>query len=318
MALINTKRSALFLVQGQNLPVPPANFIETNTPLIVVPQSATVETNRLSGQMNSADSVVDTCRSATSFLASADIRSTQGDTPAEYNELLKVSGFKETINANNVLLENETAYIDRGSAYVYMDGKRFDFTHTLVGDSEIVLNVGEIGRVNTTLSGYIDDPKATDDPNPAVTLNQNNVIIVSCVDIVTRDGVVIPAEGVTFSTNPQITNLYTMGGASGIKADEITDYALTCEIRFPVDSAVFGHDASMIEAGTIESINVVIGADASGQPVNGQSVVFNCDAAKAVVYNDEIENDVLRRVTTLRLYDNGAQSALSITTGDFA
>ena len=199
-----------------------------------------------------------------------------------------------------------------------MDGQRFDMTNTLVGSTEIVANVGEVAMVNTTLTGYIDSPEATAETNPTVTLNPNGLLITSCADIVTLDGTVIPAKGITFTTNPEITNVYTMGGANGLKSDAITDYGLLCQITFPVDNATFNREASAIEAGTIQAVRVVLGADkVTGNPVNGESVVMLADTARATVYSDTVNDQLLERVLTLRLYD-GTDPALQLVTGTVA
>ncbi|RLC84147.1 MAG: hypothetical protein DRI37_09405, partial [Chloroflexi bacterium] len=142
--------------------------------------------------------------------------------------------------------------------------------------------------------------------------------IVSCADVITVGGVSIPAEKIVFKTNPDITKLYTMGGTQGLKQDVITDYGLTCEITFPVESATFGREAGMIETAQIEAIRVVIGADVAGTPVDGESVLFMADTAKAVTYSDSVNNDLLQRTLTLRLYDHLPTPALRILTGKIA
>ncbi|MCD6526606.1 MAG: hypothetical protein J7K75_06425 [Desulfuromonas sp.] len=318
MNIINANRSILFLQQQPTLPVPPNGEIVTNKPILVVPKFSLIDTNRMAGGMNTKDSTVDTCKSEAAFLVSVDMEETGAPltTPPKYAEQLKVSGFKEAASpaANTYELVNDTGEIGRGSALTYMDGKQYQFTNTLVGDTEIVLEVGKIGVVNTKLSGYIDNVVAADVPNPTAAGSVNPMFIVGCADIITLKGVVIPAEKIIFKTNPEIANLYTMGGASGHKSNTIVDYGLTCEITFPVESATFGREAAMIQAGDIEAIKVIIGADDQGVPIDGKSVVFIADTTKAVTYSDTVNNDLLQRVLTLRLYDS-ANPALRIVTG---
>lgn len=318
--LNNPNRSALYLHQNIVLPVAPANFIEVNAPLVVNPVIPTIETNRMSGAMNSKDTAIDTCQSSAAFLASVNMRDSGAvmTAPTEYAELLKVSGFKisDTPPANTYQLENLGDNIARASALVFMDGKQFSFTNTLVGSSEINLTVGQIAKVDTTLSGYIDNSVPEDVANPTPTLNQNPLSIVSCADVITIGGDVIPAEAIVFKTNPDIANVYTMGGDQGLKQDTITDYGLTCEITFPVESATFGDAASLIQAGTISAIRCVIGQDRNtGLPIDGKSTVFLADASKAVTYTDTVNQDLLQRVLTLRLFDD-VNPALRIITGE--
>ena len=311
------------LKQQLTLPVPPDGEIITNAPITVVPKFSIVDTNRMAGGMNTKDSTVDTCKSEASFLVSVNMEETGTTvlaTPPKYAEMLKVSGFTQAPNplADTYELINDLGDIPRGSALTYMDGKQYQFTNTLVGDTEIVLEVGKIGIVNTKLSGYIDNVVAADVPNPIAGGTLDPMFIVGCADILTLDNNVIPAEKIVFKTNPEITKLYTMGGTAGHKSDTITDYGLTCEIIFPVESAVFGREASLIQSGDIKGIKVIIGADATGHPIDGKSVVFLADLTKAVTYADTVNNDLLQRTLTLRLYDHATTPALRIITGKTA
>ena len=104
MALNNPKRSALFIKQQQTLPVTPDGFVEVNTELAVTPVFAESETNRLSGQMNSKETYIDTCRTSTQFLASVNMRESGAVMTAqpEYAELLKVSGFEGVIGCGHL------------------------------------------------------------------------------------------------------------------------------------------------------------------------------------------------------------------------
>lgn len=319
MPLINPTRSALYLIQQETLPITPAGFIEVNTPLVVVPNFQTVETNRLSGAMNSKETVVDTCRTMTSFLASVNMRESGAvlTEKSEYAELLKISGFEETVGADTYTLSNQVDAIARGSARVYMDGQRFDMTNTLVGSTEMLFEVGSPAVINTTLTGYLDSATPTPETNPTPELNQNGLLIVSCADVITIDGTIIPAQAIGITTNPEIANIYTMGGAEGHKSDVITDYGLLLAITFPVDSAVFGREASLIETGQISAIRIVLNNGSDGTPVNGESVVIMADTARAVTYEDEVNEQLLQRILSLRLYDDLPTSpAITITTGN--
>ena len=316
MSLIRTNRSSLFLAQQKTLPAPPASFIETTKPITVVPKFSMIDTNRMSGSMNSSDQVVDTCRTEVNFLASVALRGVSNPTDEpEYGELVKISGFEQKPNADYYELINTPKAIPKGSALVYMDGQKFSFTDTLVGSTEFDLKVGEIGLCNTTLSGFIDDAIPTAEANPTVTLNTNAPLIVGCADIVLLDGTVLPAERVVFKTNPKIAKSYSMGGKDGLRSNTITDMELTAEITFMVDSAVFGIAPAMIKAGQIKSIKVIVGADALGKPIDNKSVVFMADASKAVTYSDKVNQDLLQRTLTLRLYDGSATPALRVITG---
>ena len=319
--LINAKNTALYLKQSVTLPVPPASFIETIDPLVVVPNFAMVDTNRMNGSMNSKDSVVDTCRTSTAFTANVALRETGTllTNPPEWADLARISGMKQgNATTDTFELVNDLDGIAKGSAVVTTDNgaKAFEFTTTLVGDAQFILPIGEIATLETKISGYIDNAVPKDIAIPVQpSLNVGKPLIVSCADIITLKGDVIPAEQIVFAFNPEIANVYTMGGSQGLKSDTITDYGLTCEITFPVESATFGREASLIQTGDIGKIRVVLGADDTGKAVNGKSFVFIADATKAVTYADSVNNDLLQRVLTLRLYDQPTKPALRIISG---
>jgi len=316
MSTVLTERSALFLRQAPTAPTPPANFVETNKPILVTPTFAKISTNRMNGAMNAQDELIDLCRSKASFTAGVDMRATGANMTAvpEYAELMKVCGFNGVASADTYDLGNTVASIPHGSAQVFLDGHKFTFTDTLVGAMTMNFVIGQVANISTVLSGYIDSEVPTDETNPKVALNPEKALVVSCMDIVSYDGTVIPTESIIIKTNPQIAESYTMGGASGIKQNTITNYSLTMDIKFPVEGTEYGEASKAIRDGDIKEIRIVIGADSAGKPVDGESVVIKCDASKMVSYTDSDNAGLLDRVLSFRLFDN-TKPAMVLTTG---
>jgi len=329
MAIMSTKKTSLFVNPGATLPTPPTNFVEVTDPVLPTPEFSSIDINRLDGKLNSKSSVVDLCRVKTSFDAKANMRSNNAaadalDTLPEYGLLLKCAGFTETVDTTTpgeetVTYANNNVSIPNSSAVVYIDGNKLTMTNSLVSGTTLALTVGEPATVTNNFQGYMDDAKGTPEANPTVTLTQEPLLVVSCADLVLLDGTCLPIESASIAMNEEVSDLYTMGngtGGCGLKTNVITDYALTLDLTFFVDSAAYGREATLIESGLAKSVVIKIGLDSTGTLVNGKSVEITCELAKATTYSDTNKDDLLSRTLTLRLFD-GTNPAVSIKNGFF-
>lgn len=327
MALINTKKTALFLNNGSVLPVPVAGFIETIDPVVIVPEFKTIDISRISGKLNAKTQVVDTCMTKTSFdvvhtMRTSNVAADALDTPPEYGLLLKCAGFDEVIDTatpdqETVTYTNNNDKIDNVSAVAYLDGQKFEMTDSLACGVTMDFRVGEVAKMTNNFQGFIDDATPTPEANPTVTLTDEVALVVSCADVVTYDGVCLPLENVTIKMNEEMQEIYTMGGACGLKSNFISDYALELTADFYVDSTTFGREALNIESGLMKEIIVKIGLDSTSTEVNGKSVVLTAELSKTTLYADSVDKDLLKRTVTYRLMD-GSNPALSIKQGFFA
>ena len=327
MSIISTKKTSLFVSPNETLPTPPAGFIETTDAVIPTPEFTSVDINRLTGKMNTKDSVVDLCRVKTSFDAKMNMRSNDVggsalSNPPEYGLLLKCAGFDETIDTatagqETVTYSNNNEVMPTVSALVYLDDNKLSMTNSLVCGTKIDMKIGEPATVTNTFQGYLDDAKGVKEVNPAVTLTEEPILIVSCADVILLDGTCLPIESATIAMNEVVADLYTMGGSCGLKKNLITDYALTLELGFFVDKDSYGREASLIESGQAKAVVIKLGLDKDGNFVNGKSVEIKCDIAKADKYSDSSNNDMLSRTLTLRLFD-GSSPAVQIKNGFFA
>ena len=277
----------------------------------------------MSGQMNTQDEFIDLCNSKAAFTVGTDLRATGTatmDKAPEYAELLKVCGFRLPASpvADTFELVNDTDGVPHGSAIVFVDDNEFKFTDTLVGALTANFEIGKPANIAVDLSGYIDSEIPVNTPNPVPVLNTEKALIVSCLDIVTVGGTVIPAEKVVIKTNPQIAETYTMGGTNGKKDNTITDYSLTLDISFPVDKTKYAEAAMAIRSGTVSALRVIIGADSAGKPVDGESVLITADLAKATAYTDSDKNGLLDRTLSFRLFNGNRSPAMRWLTGKIA
>jgi len=327
MALINTKKTALFLAVGATVPTLPAGFVETMEPVVIVPEFSTVEISRISGKLNTKTSVTDTCRTKTSFdvmhtMRTSNVAADALMTPPEYGLLLKCAGFDEVIDTatpgqETVTYSNNNDKILNVSAVAFLDGQKFTMTNSLACGTTMEFKVGEVAKITNNFQGYIDSAIPVVEANPTTTLTSEPALVVSCADIVTYDGVCLPLENVTIKMNEEIQDIYTLGGACGLKSNFVSDYALELTADFYVDSATFGREATNIESGLMKEVIVKIGLDSTSTEVNGKSVVLTMELAKTTVYADSVDKDLLKRSVTYRLMD-GTNPALSVMTGFFA
>lgn len=327
MSLINTQKTALFLKSGAVLPVPPASFIESSVPILITPTIATEDFKRISGKLNSTDSFTDTCNAQANFtidhfMRSSNVAADALETPPEYGELLKVCGFDETIDTVTPGAEfvdyTNTQTPVLGSAVGFVDGFRYDFTGSLTSDMSMEFQVGQPAKITANIQGFIDDAVPTAEAVPAITLNAEPLMIVSCAALTTLGGTVLKPDRVVFATNPEIADFYTMGGANGLKAKSMTDYAMTCTIDFFVDNADYDREITAIKNQTTASLDIKIATDDASALVNGKSLHLTCEVVKTNEYTDSDENNTVKRSVTYKVQNGTGDVALRLRSGFFA
>lgn len=326
MALMNTQKTALFLQSGAVLPVPPSNFIESTTPVLITPTITAEDFKRISGKLNSTDSYVDTCNSQVNFSLTHYMRSSniaQDDLAAvpEYGELLKVCGFDETIDSlvpgSEFVTYTNTQTPVLGSAVGYVDGQKFEFTDSLTSDMSLEFQIGQPAQIVSNIQGFVDNPIPVIEANPAVILNEEPLMIVSCASLTLLGGTVLKPDRVVFATNPEIADFYTMGGTNGLKSKSMTDYALTCTIDFFVDNADYDREINAIKNQTSATLEIDVATDDASALVNGKSLQVTCEVVKTNDYTDSDENNVLKRSVTYKVQNGTNDVALTLKTGFF-
>ena len=328
MALINTTKTAFFInAASGDLPVPPAGFVEASEPTLFAPEFESIEYRRITGKLNTKETIIDTCAAAAAFemintMRSSNVAADALATPPEYGLLLKSAGFEEIIDTTTpgqetVTYVNGTDSMPKSSVLLYLDGNKFEFTDSLVCGIGMEFERGNIAKMTASYNGYVDSPIPVDEDNPAVTPSSEPPLIVSCADIFTVGGDCIPLTKVSISMNPEVQNIYTIGGTCGIKQAEISDYALEIVAEFYVDSDTFDREPTDITDGTFKAIEIKLGLDSNSDTVNGKSVVLTADLSKTILYEDSEDKNYVKRTVTYRLMD-GATSALSIKHGYFS
>jgi len=323
MAFLNTKKSALFAKSGAVLPVTPANFFEVSEEFIINPVPTIEEFNRVSGKLGTTDSYADTChviftQAVSHKMRSNDAGATALDTVPEYGEMLKMCGFDETIDttpgAETVIYTNSQSPV-KGSAIAFVDGKKFEMTDGVVGDATFNFEIGKAGMLDVALSGFLDNNGIpTNEANPAVTLNDEPALIVSCGDILTAGGSAIVADKISITMGATVEELYALG----VKEFNISDYVIKMTADFYVDSANYADAITKLNAETVEAIVVKLGTNQTGSLINGKSVEITADVSKASAFTDSIDKSRVKRSFTWLLRPNGSDVNLSIKHGFFA
>jgi len=327
MAITNTTKSALFLKSGAVLPTAPANFLESSAPVLINPEISSNDYKRISGKLNATESYVDVANAQASFsvehmMRSNDSAGTALETVPEFGELLKVCGFDETIDTavvgNEFVTYTNTQTPVLGSALAVLDTNQFSFTGSLASDLTMEFEVGASAKISAGLQGYIDSATPTVVAQPSVTLSTEPLMIVSNYSTVTLGGVTLKPDKVTISTNPEISDKYTMGGASGLKGKTMTDYSLTCTIDFYVDNADYDREIAAIEAQSTAALDIKVGTDSAGALVNGQSMHVTASLVKTETQSDSDESNQLKRSVTYKILNDGSDIALTLKMGFFA
>jgi len=311
--LTNSELTAVFIKQGQA--VSTADFIETSEAAEVKIQTSKIQTNRMNGKMNTDATITDTCKANLEFNVKHTMRSVPIGEKPEYMDLLLVGGFKAKQVGDQHQISNDSL-LSQGSAMVYVDGWKYTSTDSLISDVNIQLQVGQPATINAKVSGYADSIVPVKEANPVITLNPNNPLVVSCATILTYDGSVIPTENIVISVNPDVKNIYTMGGAQGLKKDYIGNYKLEMKVTYPEDNATFDAQPKALKAELIKEIKIVLNGDTNGDPIDGVSTVITSSFAQATDIQDSASDSRINRTVTYRLQD-GTTPALVIANGKF-
>ena len=312
--LTNSELTAVFIKQGPA--VTAQDFIETSEPVEVKIQTSKVESNRLNGKMNSNTTITDTCKANLEFNVKHTMRSVPVGEKPEYLDLLLVGGFKEDTKTPDQHQIVNDSNLQQGSAMIYVDGWKYSSTDSLISDVNMTLQVGQPATINAKVSGYADSIVPVKEVNPTVTLDHNDPLVVSCATILSYDNVVIPTENIVISVNPDVKNIYTMGGAKGLKKDYIGNYKLEMKVTYPEDKDTFDVQPKALKAEQIKEIKIILNADDLGKPVDGVSTVITASFAQATDIQDASSDSRVNRTVTYRLQD-GATPALVIANGKF-
>lgn len=324
MALVNTKKTALFIKSGATVPVPPANFLEVEEEIILTPNVTITEFKRINGKLGSNDSYADTCDTTISQTVAHKMRSSNSDesaleTPPAYGELLKIGGFSETITTTTpgeeTVVYTNSQTPSKGSALAYVDGYKHSITNSLVADLTFNFAIGKAATISAALSAFIDNAGvATSAAVPSVTLNDEPCLLVSCADIMTAGGTSIKADSIKITMGSQVEKFYGMN----IKEFNIQDYTIKVVATFYPENADYNDAINALKAETVEALVIKLGTNGTGSLINGKSVEVTASLGKANSFSDSTDKSTLKREFTWLLQGDSTGKAIEIKHGFFA
>jgi len=300
MAFLNTKRSALFLLAGSTLPVPPANFLEVNDEFVINPNPTTEEFNRISSLLGGTDSYADTCHVTFSqnfshYMRTNDKGGAALDTPPPCAELFKVCGLDETVTAGTNVSYTNSQSPQVGSAVFNIDGKQFEGKGSVVGDATFEFEIGKPAVFSANLSGFLDNEGIpTDVAAPAITLSDEDLLMMTCTDIFLEDGTQLNCDKITIAMGAQISEKYALG----IKTNQMTDYVIKVTADFFVDSANYKDAQNKLINQSVEAIEIKLNTDTSGALQNGKSLDITLGKCKVSTYQDSVQDSTVKRSMT--------------------
>lgn len=304
MATVNTKATALYFKSGGTLPVPTDGFIDSSEKIVWTPTTKTDKFMVINGKLGQWDSFADagdtvidgeTISHNVRFQnAAADAL----DTVPAYGELLKASGFTETIDTATATQEtviytwDNTTQPAGGSAVFFINGKKQTFTDTLAVSSAFNITIGEPVSFDFTISGFFDNNGiATNESNPTPPALTESVVVAQKVDILTKDGTAITGgNNVVLDMASNIVKRYGFGRG---KYDS-TDFEPKFTVDFPPELTDYNAGIQALQAQTEVDIVMKLGTVA-GVSTSGKTIEMTITNVKLLNSSDSDSDDELSR-----------------------
>ena len=307
MTFVNTKKSALYLSDSDTLPVAPAGFIELSEEFVVNPDPTVEEFNRISARLGGTDSYADTCHVVLDQSVETMMRTNSKDGTAlaklpECAPLFEICGLDGTVTTDNVEYTNsQTPKI--GSAVLNIDGKQFTAKGSVVGDATFEFEIGKPAKFSADLSGFLDNEGIpTDTASTDTPLSNEDLIMMTCADIVLADSTAINADKITIEMGAEISEKYALG----VKEFQMTDYVIKLTASFFVDSANYKDAQQKLIDQDVDTIHCQFNTK-DGVLVDGKSLEVYATNAKVSSYEDSVEDSIVKREVTW-LLRSGANS----------
>lgn len=211
MATQETLKNTLLAKSGANPTA--ANVVQLDGFVLLSPKVSTGDINAVgTGALGNKKGYVDKSNTKVSFDIPTVIKaSTALGVAPELSELYKIAGLAEIITAAVKVEYKPGGITSSGSGVikVYNDG----FTRTVSGaaaNMKITGKVGEPLKAVFSVSGYT-TPAANAEPNPAVTLNEGIIPIISLITAITISGAAINCDSFDFDTGNEVQDSYATG-----------------------------------------------------------------------------------------------------------
>ena len=295
MALLKTNKN-IVLFLGGGLPLP-ANAVTMGSPVLLQPDVKQNDINEIGdGSLGAMGSYVDDQHTTVSFGIEVYARGNDKtglapDTPPKISELLKACGLAETIDSTisqeNVTYNPSSADVVAAQSKVYVDG-HVRLVTGIRSNMKFSGSVGEIAKFNFDNQGYT-AAAPTPEVNPAVTLDDNDRLVVKKITGATIGGATINMQSFDLDLGNEIGDVYAVDMAEFERTD--FDPKLTVEaIKLKGNEAGW---SDFID-GTIREIIITLGTAA------GKTLTLTASFCKQIGQSESEDNKKMKESRSYR------------------
>ncbi|WP_281950276.1 hypothetical protein [Nitrosophilus kaiyonis] len=234
-----------------------ANVIDINDPFSPSFTTKTGEYKQFDGQMGTTKTWIDGDYLAVSGTIGAFLKSNGGGTNIpKLDELFKMAGLTgSAADTDNDGTDDAYKYIPNsdelatGEVVWYLDGIKRHFTG-VSANLKFNFEVGAPAKAQFDIQGYSDTP--VEEANPSVSLDSNNIFVVTAAQAVTLSGNTIPVTNVDFDMGNKINEIYAIGDKTFYRSDFTAKVSITEKV-----GADLGYWSEFLN-GNIKSLEVTL------------------------------------------------------------
>ena len=314
---VNTRKSALFVAASSSLPTVPVGFIEVTDEFTVTPNSVTKEFKRSSPTLGTIDSYADTCHVTIDDTFKLYMRTNNkaGDSLAtlpDYDPLLKIGAFEADVGADTVIYKNTQTPI-KGSAVFNIDSQEYRATNSCVADITVSGSIGEPLMISSKIKAFLDNKGVpVEHAISPFALSEELLVMMSCSDTITINGVALPVETFKVSMKPTTGESYGLG----VKEFSVRDYQVELDVKYNVDDSLYSAEQQALINQTTGSATLNLNT-ADGTLVDGKSVQISLPSTKTKDFSDAPKNGVVSRTTTFLCRPDASGTNIEIKLGKF-
>ncbi|BAF69587.1 hypothetical protein [Nitratiruptor sp. SB155-2] len=239
-----------------------SNVVDISDPFSPSFTTKTGEYKQFDGQMGTTKTWVDGDYLVASGTISAFLKSNGGGANIpKLDELFKMAGLTgqavdtdgDAVNDTYIYSPNSDE-LATGEVIWYLDGMKRHFTG-VSANLKLDFEVGAPAKAQFDIQGYSDTP--VEEANPAVTLDDNEIFVVTSAQAVTVSGLTLSVTSVSFDMGNQINEIYAIGDKSFYRSDFAAKVSITEKVGNDI-----GYWSEFL-SGAIKSLEVTL-SDRSG------------------------------------------------------
>jgi len=297
MALIDTSKNSVLFKYGATPTA--SNVVNIEEKVSIAPDIKQSDYKELDGELGNTKSYIDPEHTTTTFTVKAKLRGNDktGVAPESapaIDDLLKASGLSGAAGVSDYTYTPNHGTLTPAQATVYTDGKK-RVADGIVCDFKLSGTVGECAVVEFSASGYTDIAEVSE-ANPAVTLDNESLMIVNKVSAVTVGGSTFNLKSFEFTLNNEVQDIYAVNIAKYERVDFDPKITLT-GYRDSADTAW-----SDLSAQDLKTIVITLGSGA------GKTVTLTIDSARPLNNNESDDSGKLSIAKEFRCLKDATSS----------